>query len=160
MELKTRKLSTDNLSSPHDLDFWPTQMKNSNGTSTYYGKQLCQITCISNSIQSCRSYGPDKNLTFKGDLDLGPTWTNVSNGTSTHGGEQLCQIILKSIHNCKSYGLHKFEYTKLSMWKLCLTHCKRAQHKTKSQKEICSIWTFLSFISYFSVFILIICFKH
>ena len=30
------------------------------------------------------------------------------NGTCTRDGEQLCQIILKSIHNCRSYGPDKF----------------------------------------------------
>ena len=30
---------------------------------------------------------------------------NVSNGTS-HQGQQLCQIILKSMHDCRSYGTH------------------------------------------------------
>ena len=33
---------------------------------------------------------------------------NVLNGTSTHDREQLFQIILKSIHNCRSYGPDKF----------------------------------------------------
>ena len=35
----------------------------------------------------------------------------VSNGTSTCDGEQLCQIILKFIHNCRSYGPDKFGRT-------------------------------------------------
>ena len=72
-------------------------MNVSNSTYTHDGEQLCQI--ISKSIQNCRSYSPDKNLTFKCDLDLGPTLPNVSNGTSTYDEKQLCQIILKSIHN-------------------------------------------------------------
>ena len=57
-----------------------------------------------------------KNMTFKYDLDLGPTRTNVSNSTSTHDGEQLCHIILKSIHNYRSYldlCTHTPTYTKL-----------------------------------------------
>ena len=62
------------------------------------------------SFLNCRNYGPNKNFT-KCDLDLGPTRTNVSNGTSSRDGEQLCQIILKSIHNCRSYGLRDFERT-------------------------------------------------
>ena len=48
---------------------------------------------------------------FVHDLDLWPTQMNVWNGTSTHDGEQLCQIILKSINNCRSYGLDKFRWT-------------------------------------------------
>ena len=66
-------------------------------------------------MQNCRSYGPDKNLTFKYDLDLGPTSTNVSNSTSALDGEQLCQIILKSIQNCRSYGPDKFGRTDIHM---------------------------------------------
>ena len=42
-------------------------------------------------------------LTF----DLGSNWTKVSNCTSTHDGEQLCKFTLKSIQNCRSYGLDK-----------------------------------------------------
>ena len=38
--------------------------------------------------------------------EYGP-WTNVSNGTSTPDGEQLCQIILKFIHNYRTYGVDK-----------------------------------------------------
>ena len=49
--------------------------------------------------------------TFKCDPDFGPTSMNVSNGTSTCDGEQLCHNILKSIHNCRSYGLDKFGWT-------------------------------------------------
>ena len=45
-----------------------------------------------------------KNFTLMCDLDLRPTGMNVSNGTWTRDGEQFCQIILKSIHNCRSYG--------------------------------------------------------
>ena len=54
-----------------DLD--PTRTNVSNGTSTYDGEQLCKFKCILKSIQDCRSYGSDKNLTFKFGLDLGPT---------------------------------------------------------------------------------------
>ena len=80
------------------------------------------------------SYGPDKNLTFKCDHDLGHTLTNVSNGTSTHDGEQSCQIILKSIHNCRSYGLDKFGRMHGCMHIhqtviLCLAHLKWARQK-------------------------------
>ena len=35
------------------------------------------------------------------------TWTNVSNGISTLHWEHLCHIILKSMHNCRSYGSNK-----------------------------------------------------
>ena len=47
------------------------------------------------------------HMTLTFDLDLGPSWANVSNGTSTCDGAHLCQIILKYIHNCKSYGQKK-----------------------------------------------------
>ena len=79
-------------------------------------------------------------------FDLAPTCTNASNGTSTHDGEQLCQIILKSIHKCRSYGLHTHTHahahahththtpTKLSFWQLCLIHCKWARQKFNSYK--------------------------
>ena len=53
---------------------------------------------ILKSIQNCRNYGPDKNMTFKRDLDL---CLPVSNGTSTSDGKQMGQIILKTIHNCR-----------------------------------------------------------
>ena len=33
---------------------------------------------------------------------------SVLNGTSTGDGEQLYSIILKSVHNCRSYGADKF----------------------------------------------------
>ena len=39
----------------------------------------------------------------------------VSTGTSTRDGEQLCHVILKSIHNCGSYGQDKFGWTVESM---------------------------------------------
>ena len=54
---------------------------------------------------------PFYHLTFECDLDLQPTWTNVSNRTSSSQGEQLCQIILKTMHECRSYGPDK-----LSVW--------------------------------------------
>ena len=60
------------------------------------------------SIQNCRSYSLDKNLTSKCDFDLGPTWTNILNGTFTNDGEQLCHIILKSIDNRRNYGPDEF----------------------------------------------------
>ena len=63
------------------FDLGPTCTNVSNGTSTHDGEQLYKF--ILKSIQNCRSYGPDKNLTFKFDLNLGPTWTNASNDTST-----------------------------------------------------------------------------
>ena len=37
---------------------------------THLEEQLCQI--IIKYIQNCRSYCPDKNMTFKCDLDLWP----------------------------------------------------------------------------------------
>ena len=45
------------LSTPCDLDLWPTRMNVLNGTSTR-GEQLCQI--ILKYIQNCTSYGPYK----------------------------------------------------------------------------------------------------
>ena len=77
-----------------DHDPEPTWTIVWNGTSTHDGEKLC--TFILKSIQNCRSYGRDKNLTFKCDLNLGPTKTNalnVLNGTSTCDGKQLCPII-------------------------------------------------------------------
>ena len=50
------------------FDLWPTRTKPSNGISTHDGEQLCKF--ILKFIQICKSYGPDKNLTFKCDLDL------------------------------------------------------------------------------------------
>ena len=79
------------------------------GNSTNDGEQLCKF--ILKSIQSCRTYGPDKSLTLKCDLDIGSTSTNLSNGTSAHDGESLCQIILESIPNCRSNGSDKFKRT-------------------------------------------------
>ena len=104
-----------------DLDLGPTWTDVSNGTSTHDGKQLCKF--LLKSIQNCRSYGPDKNLTFKCDLDLGSTWMNVSNGTSTHDGEQLCQIILKSIYNCSSYGPEKIRTDRPTHSHTLNSHC-------------------------------------
>ena len=69
-------------------------------------------------MHKCRIYGPDKlnlwpiyHLTFKCDLDLQPTWTNVSDCISTPIGELLCQIILKFMHECRSFSLDK-----LNLW--------------------------------------------
>ena len=81
-------------------------MKPSNGTSTHDGEQLYKF--ILKSIKIVVHNGPDKNLAFNCDLD--PTWMNGSNGTSTCHGERSRQIV-KSIHNCRSYGLDKFGRT-------------------------------------------------
>ena len=48
----------------------------------------------------------------------------------------MCQIILKSIHNCRAYGLGKFGMTdgrtctELSLRQLCLCHRNPAQQKS------------------------------
>ena len=52
---------------------------------------------------------------FKCDLAVGSSRTNVSKGTSTSDGEQLGQIILKSIHNCRSYVPDKLRCTHAPM---------------------------------------------
>ena len=108
-------------------------LPNENFKKHFHSLRRCQI--ISKSIQNCKGYGPDKNLTFKRNFDLNvrPTWKNVSDGTSTSDGEQLCQIILKSIYNCGIYSPDKFgrtytcTYTKLSLWQLYLLNHKRAR---------------------------------
>ena len=55
-----------------------------------------------------------------------PEW-NLQNGTSTYDGEQLCQIILKSIHNCRSYSLDNFGWTHA---------CKQAHANTHMYTEL------------------------
>ena len=94
-----------------DLDLHPTWTNVSN-------EQLCQI--ILKSMYKGRSYTLNKlnllpfyHLTFKCDLDIQPTWTIFSNGIATPQGEHLSQIILKFIHNCRSYGPDK-----LNLWPL------------------------------------------
>ena len=91
-----------------DLDLQPTQTNVLNGTTTPQGEHLCKAILI--SMHKCRSYGLDKlnlwpfyHLTFKCDLNHQPTQTNVSNGITTPQGDHLCIIILKSMHNCRSY---------------------------------------------------------
>ena len=46
-------------------------------------------------------------VTFKCGLDLQPTWKKVSYGIFHPHGQQVCQIILKSMHECGSYGPDK-----------------------------------------------------
>ena len=120
---KYRRYSPDKLNHltfSCDLDLQPTWTNVSNGTATPQEEQLCQI--ILKSMHKC-SYGTDKlnllpfyHLTFKSDLDLPHTWINVSNGTATPQGKQLCQIILKPMHNCRSYGWDKRNICDLQVW--------------------------------------------
>ena len=94
-------------------------------------------------MENCRSYGSDKNLTFKCDLDIGPTGII---GTSTSEGERLCQIILKYIHNCRSYGQDMFgqtdahTYTKLSLLQL-MSRSPHAGLTKIDSKKMCLINT-------------------
>ena len=69
--MHTNIISTRWLSSPCDLDLDPICTNVTNGTSTHDGEKVCKY--ILKTIQNCRSYGQDKNLTFKCDLDIGPT---------------------------------------------------------------------------------------
>ena len=69
-----------------------------------------------------------------------------------HVMENNCQIILKSIHNCSSYGPDKFAqtdgqthahgcmHTKLLLKQLCLAHHKQARQKQKSTWREDQIW--------------------
>ena len=61
---------------------------------------------------------------FKCDLDLPHAWINVSNGTATSQGKQLCQIILKSMHNCRSYDWDKRNIWDLQVWHWPSTYLK------------------------------------
>ena len=124
--IKTRRLSRDNSSSPHDLDLWPIQMKPSNFTSTHDGEQLCKF--ILKSTQNCRSYGSNKNLTFRPSsviltLGLPEQMIQMAHLHVMENYSLLCQIILKSIHSCRSYGLDKFGSTHKQMhahtWNCC-----------------------------------------
>ena len=112
-----------------DLVLQPTWTNVLNGTATPQEEQLCHI--ILKSMHKCRSYGTDKlnllpfyHLTFKSDLDLPHTWINVSNGTATPQGEQLCQIILKPMHNCRSYGWDKRNICDFQVWHWPSTYLK------------------------------------
>ena len=135
----------NHLSFSCDLDLQPTWTNVSNGTATHQDEQLCQI--ILKFMHKCRSYGADKlnllpfyHLTFKCDLDLPHTWINVSNGTATSQGEQLCQIILKSMHNCRSYGWDKCNIWDLQVWHWPSTYLKCFKWLfTASRRQLCQI---------------------
>ena len=95
----------------------PEQIFQMERTCTPQGEQLCQI--ILKTMHKWRSYGPDKlnlwpfsHLTFKCDLDLQPTGTNLSKDTATPHGKQLWQLILISMHECKSYGPDKLNWSR------------------------------------------------
>ena len=120
---------TSSIIWPSVVTFQSNWTNVSNGTATPQEEQLCQVTL--KSMHKCRSYGTDKlnllpfyHLTFKCDLDLPHTWINVSNGTATPQGEQLCQIILKSMHNCMSYGWDKRNICDLQVWHWPSTYLK------------------------------------
>ena len=89
---------------------WPSTWLNKCFKWHFYSSRRTTVPYYFEILDKCRRYSPDKlnHLSFSCDLDLQPTWTNVSNGTVTHQEEQLCQIILKSMHQCRSYGADKF----------------------------------------------------
>ena len=81
----------------------PTSTNISNGTYTYDGEQHY---CANLYWNPYKIVGVTiKTKIWPSNVTL--TWTNVSTDKSTCDGKQLCQIILKSIHNCRSYGLDK-----------------------------------------------------
>ena len=146
---KCRRYSPDkinHLTFSCDLDLQPTWTNISNGTATPQEEQLCQI--ILKSMHKCRSYGQDKlsllpfyHLTFKCDLDLPHTWINVSNGTATPQREQLCQIILKSMHECRSYGWDKRNICDLQVWHWPSTYLKCFKwHFSASRRQLYQIF--------------------